>query len=875
MEQTDLYYNGITRTPSDHACKLGDLAECVNLISQNNEIEPISTPPILLQCDGELLFIHKSSTYHNFIVNQNGVLKAFSQTTSGIEYYPFTMNISKLGTIYNTSCLGNTLILLCAKGIYYLLFKDNNYKLLGQKPPFIPLSFGLKGSLVQSEEFTIDIDNQPSSQSDFTENNITIVTNEVIHRANKLIAENSTTAGKFIYPFFVRYAFRLYDDSLIMHSAPVLMIPSTVMAPLATTEITYTGPTQSASIDKLKTRLQAHACTLDYLYTGDNTSYQELQKWNDIIKSIDIFLSEPIYTYDQNGKCSGIDYSGYQYWGLLNLDNETSNSKAIYKKHYISKDRENAWTITMPSIAENVIKEQIENCALFYKIASIKIEDITTRRTDITIKNGLLSSLSLQERMTDDYASHNLLQARYSYVYNARLNITNISQQLFEGFPAECVSCYANENPSTTSDEEKEYSIDIYTFVQDNNKEIIMKTTSNIPLAQFPLFLYYPNVNAHKVVIVKRKNGSPTRYAELQLSQHKALNGAYFFNLFKTITWTDNYDESLLIATPASAIPILNKIYTSEINNPFSFPVSGINTIGTGEILGIAAATKALSQGQFGQFPLYAFTSDGIWALEISNTGTYSSKQVVSRDVCNNPASITQIDGAIIFTSDRGIMILQGSDTQCISDIMLGKHFRPDTLDTITAYNPEIANMIADISDDLSFLDYIRTCSIAYDYPNARLVFNNPSTRYHYIYSLRSGTFTKLHHGKRFPRVVNNYPDCFLQDSNGYIYNYSAIKDENATQRIKGILVTRPLSFGTTSLKTITRILHRGTYKHPSYIKIALYGSRNGTTFYKLHSLRGMGWKFFRLVLYTNLLPSERLSYTSFIIEEKFTNKLR
>ena len=470
MEQTDLYYNGITRTPSDHACKLGDLAECVNLISQNNEIEPISTPPILLQCDGELLFIHKSSTYHNFIVNQNGVLKAFSQTTSGIEYYPFTMNISKLGTIYNTSCLGNTLILLCAKGIYYLLFKNNDYKLLGQKPPFIPLSFGLKGTLVQSEEFTIDIDNQPSSQSDFTENNVTIVTNEVIHRANKLIAENSTTAGKFIYPFFVRYAFRLYDllqcdgellfihksstyhnfivnqngvlkafsqttsgieyypftmnisklgtiyntsclgntlillcakgiyyllfknndykllgqkppfiplsfglkgtlvqseeftididnqpssqsdftennvtivtnevihrankliaensttagkfiypffvryafrlydDSLIMHSAPVLMIPSTVMAPLATTEITYTGPTQSASIDKLKTRLQAHACTLDYLYTGDNTSYQELQKWNDIIKSIDIFLSEPIYTYDQNGKCSG------------------------------------------------------------------------------------------------------------------------------------------------------------------------------------------------------------------------------------------------------------------------------------------------------------------------------------------------------------------------------------------------------------------------------------------------------------------------------------------------------------------------------------------------------------------------------------------
>ena len=59
-------------------------------------------------------------------------------------------------------------------------------------------------------------------------------------------------------------------------------------------------------------------------------------------------------------------------------------------------------------------------------------------------------------------------------------------------------------------------------------------------------------------------------------------------------------------------IDLPNKIYTSEINNPFHFPVLGINTIGTGTILGISSAVKALSEGQFGQFPLYAFTSEGV-----------------------------------------------------------------------------------------------------------------------------------------------------------------------------------------------------------------------------------------------------------------------
>ena len=116
-------------------------------------------------------------------------------------------------------------------------------------------------------------------------------------------------------------------------------------------------------------------------------------------------------------------------------------------------------------------------------------------------------------------------------------------------------------------------------------------------------------------------------------------------------------------------IDLPNKIYTSEINNPFHFPVLGINTIGTGTILGISSAVKALSEGQFGQFPLYAFTSEGVWALEVSNTGSYSARQPVTREVCINTNSITQIDNAVLFATNRGIMLISGSTAQCISEV--------------------------------------------------------------------------------------------------------------------------------------------------------------------------------------------------------------
>ena len=181
------------------------------------------------------------------------------------------------------------------------------------------------------------------------------------------------------------------------------------------------------------------------------------------------------------------------------------------------------------------------------------------------------------------------------------------------------------------------------------------------------LFLFYPNINAYKAVIVAY-DYLPSYY-EVPLEQHKFLNGAFYFG-----GW-DNPAQGGYVSsaspTEQRIIDLPNKIYTSEVNNPFHFPVLGINTIGTGTILGISSAVKALSEGQFGQFPLYAFTTEGVWALEVSNTGTYTARQPVTREVCINSDSITQIDSAVLFATNRGIMLISGSTVQCISELSL------------------------------------------------------------------------------------------------------------------------------------------------------------------------------------------------------------
>lgn len=86
------------------------------------------------------------------------------------------------------------------------------------------------------------------------------------------------------------------------------------------------------------------------------------------------------------------------------------------------------------------------------------------------------------------------------------------------------------------------------------------------------------------------------------------------------------------VKNPEEYVP--GKLRVSAVYNPFSFPQTNTYTISSGSVLGMAAATAALSQGQYGEFPLYVFTTDGIWALrQGSGDILYASQSPVNREV--------------------------------------------------------------------------------------------------------------------------------------------------------------------------------------------------------------------------------------------------
>jgi len=369
----------------------------------------------------------------------------------------------------------------------------------------------------------------------------------------------------------------------------------------------------------------------------------------------------------------------------------------------------------------------------------------------------------------------------------------------------------------------------------------------------------------------------------VELKQHTGLNGAVWFKGYDTTLLTSSSVATLQRTT--NTIEYQSKIYTTEVNNPFRFPVGGINTVGTGSIMGIVTAAKALSQGQFGQFPLYAFSDDGVWALEITASGSYSAKQPISRDVCINPASITQLDSAVLFASDRGIMRISGSTVSCISDALNGKApFDVSTLPGIgklvDLYNAANLNTYKLTAGGLQvdpFMDFIGGCKMIYDYTHQRVIVFNKRYAYAYVYALDSQNW-----GMRQNEVadtLNSYPQALAQDGNGNLVDFS----ETDASEFVALVVTRPLNLDNANeLKTVSAVIQRG-YCDLNDVAQVLYGSRDLSHWHAVWSsangyMRGFSgtpYKYFRIALVARLGKGQSLFGCSVNARARDTNQLR
>lgn len=1032
MARQNIQFKGLRHSPSDITGQDGDLLECVNLIHENGELKPIEMPEKLMlkgELSNEILvavhnlvdgkkFVFANNTDSGYsyvrIKKENGTIIGFS---GKINFNGMQVNLSTLDfvpivgeVIQWAETIGNTLIIGTDKSMHYAFYKNGAYKWLGDKLPIPVFEFDFTRESVQVDGqynghyineydpkmYTLLPNGEPipgggvalsvSMGSTFiwpgqettghlrlanTTNENKKIFRDGIQARHAQVMNTANHANVFVYPFLIRYAVRMFDNKYAMHSAPILMIPSSLTNPLLAVLGIYSygdavHPGQHDSNNTVYTiaheSMQFKGMNLIYKFKGfvdDNGNPMSASDWEDIIKGVDLFFSSQIYSYDERGwedlnnvptafkvfhsgnnnidfGCCYSQNKKIKWWDVYTDETDGDpifDYDQMCQWYYNSSqcyDTYKYFKIPLPTISKKAMMERIKETNLFYLVKQYDLNDLKTsdwtayRRFAHEADTAILDRLETLPTLPDDYVSRYRITSKVNYNYNQRLVLGNIKLQsplwyqdakvYNKGIDLERVRmCFVIEKPEKT----------IYVRWDFNDP-----TVGYLGSYDFGHYIYYPDPDCKKLIVsinagVSGGNSqgqtNTIRTVTIPMHEHTGLHGAYalmpdLMSLAEAGPEFELFEDDVPDQTPDRYFQMPNTIAMSTVTNPFHFPSSNFKDIGRTKVIGIAGNTLDVNYEQWGPFPLAVFCNDGIVTVPIDKEGKFTGEvDAISADVLREPRGLSQptliqLGQALMFLTQRGVMTMAGTQIKCISEVMDGRHFNPmRELADVDYHIGAFANLIGRTSDDTDFRDFAASGFLAYDYAHHRVLLLRSDRDYQYVYSLNTGFWSKqiiytnldsfqveVVPGNELPAqrssgvpllkvkpiraAVNNYTEMYLQDEDGWLYKTMEVQGQNSVKQLYqyGYIVSRPIRFGTDEYKTIVNALHRyNHYAKKSFVRFAMYGSRDGVKYGRINTLRGMSYQYFIFVVYTYLKPNERYSYLTIEYEKRLTNKPR
>ena len=953
--QQSIRYKGLSLTPDEMAVENGALSLCGNLELHDGALRPsivtgtpLSQPLTINGVVAKILYVHETGNYRHLIAIASSAIYWFLQdgslgSTTPIKSFDYEASVLSVNSI------GNTLIIVATDGIHYALWGDGGYKNLPQKPPFLEISFsisddypenysnggvdaegsanGFRDAFQQTIYSCDEIFNKVKmsfgdymtkyceylSIKEDKQSEVTQSIYALVNRTNNLIASK----GRFYANFFVRYCYRMFDGSMIMHSSPVFIpvqVPDSFIVMSANahsfnatdgyinTYDDFTFQREDGENNKSKVHITKAAFiyyprNVDLKYTILDAKRDELEEWKDVIKSVDVFITPPIINVNTSEKITSLGATRKNY---------KLGYGQVYETYESDQNTIGGTSVYFPSLSVDAYRNKLKNTSAFYKVCSLKISDLTNYTTKkLPVDKNAVYQVSLQEQMKDDYKTHNSLFAKGSYVYNHRLNLYGMKEKLFQGFNGSVMlpGQYILKYDDSAGKEIYRYRIQkiVVSLNTTSGTKYVESSDKFFSRQDIDVFMisnlvkFYPDSRADKMAIFCKDSSDNDVIFVFPLEQCAELNGAMHMGDF-----TDNYAQYKVDSfdyTVDDVVELSNKIYTSESDNAFYFPLNGINTVGIGTIQGIASTTRALSQGQFGQYPLMAFSTDGIWALEVSSKGTYSSIHPISREVCSNPKSITQLDQSVLFATNRSISRIAESQVVSMSDVLDGPGFNisgslgkflnffidaegdSESVKTIKAQMRQLIDFTS------SPIEFFQRCQVIYDYKNSRILCldvtqtskTSTADTVALCYSIKDGSWSTFLI-QNVLTAINSYPHPYIQYRDGSVMVLDKGYDYEDTTEYHGIIVTRTLKFDEDNVPdSITGYIHSLT--SGSIPIMWLYGSNDNQNWHYIGRLGGMkssymathSYRFFRIALYLKMKSMNQYFATRLEIIRRFS----
>lgn len=636
-------FNGMNRYSPPNSAQPGDCTAIVNLRNQSNCLKPVGTPEYLYTPEKKnhrLVYVHicydgehhitenKNTLYYEALIKkENGNIQKESSQL-------FELNDLQVLSIQS---IGNTLIIICTESIYYLLYKEGKYIFLGEKPDIPEISFFPYIEYTDAyfvSEYTFQHGYNNPTRLDTEDINYY---NDAYYNAFFQLQEKAWKRHYFIQPILIRYALTLYDGSRIFSSAPVMVsLPHPIQPYQMSIRLKNSN---NLCLGSHEGQIIAGNYSLKYYIHQFN-----LDNWKDIVRSIDFFVSPEATIFEPDQKQQGLKFT-------IERTEENETISFLLKGD-----------ISFLDLKE--IKKRYLQDSLFYKIATIEDWSDWKEGESYAIENKIRPDLLIHEEvLSPDNTTLLSTGAHVSYIHNKRLHIANLKKKLFPGFPLSLFNV-GNKNAETVS-----AYICTYLKTERGECKVVWHGKSNYFFNQLSPLISYPDSNAYKMEIVVKSE--KTRYkGSFLLTASEYENRADYLD--ETLSAITLENDSLPASTPLDIPLSENDTYTqpnilrvSELENPFVFPSEQTYTISNGEITGIATITAALSEGQFGEFPLYVFTEEGIWALQNGNgIVCYGAQHQLNREPILPENPIVPLEDMIMFTTAKGLFIIRGSEIQ-------------------------------------------------------------------------------------------------------------------------------------------------------------------------------------------------------------------
>ena len=810
MERKRITLSGINRSDPDSLVPDGAAMEIINLRPKDEAFRPVGTKKSWLAEAGDVAYLHEIDERYMAAIFYDSTGETWSYTVydDGVKGSSYAIAGGDIEQLRAVSSLNNTLLLVLDDSgdlvsLKLVFDRDTEKYRVFTDLPDLPM-FAVSSEAVTGDNW------ETYAPAQSVEANTSLI-DKIYSFVLKKITEEADTY--YSGPLLLMFAWEMADGTEVKQSVPLRWLGSILTSSII-------GGYVKIKWEARKIKLTCFSSSAD-LNTIAVT-------YKDIISSLNIYITKmqaPIpgsISYDSNGNFI-----------------PTALCPTFT-------------TITVESLADET---------LFYLLKKVPLKELSkTFTTEGYVLEGPFGSLASNSSLTVNQNSHHSISAHNLFSYNSRIFLSNTRTKLFKGFN---LDGYIMEiTPEYLSKQGPIYylgaEIDIDT--SEGLKTVFTGWSSAVNY-----YMAFPGYDYYDYIVFRLRDfyGYPDSRATTMRLFYKNSSGAIY--LFRTFAATKvegfNYCVfpetarnmgtylNLMTATPLSGIndayTDTNRVQAIALDNIFSYPAENSYRIGNGEVLGLSTNAIALSSGQFGEYPLYAFTSEGVWTMRTGDGATLiNTVRPLSRDVCDNPDSILQIDGGTIFKTAKGLMMVAGAQVIELSEKAEGNY--KNNIRELGNYKEALSDpLISGIHGYLcatDILTYLSGASLSYDHIEEEIICSNPQHPYSWVFSLKYRAWHKI--SEVFAGFVAKFPKNFgkkHEGGNTILYDLTA---EEYNDDIPVLYETREMKIIGAGYKKIARSLVGCQLEHNDIdyrVTAQLYGSPDNLKWFRLSASNAFG----------------------------------